>query len=562
MKRCQSCGRLIELLEDFAGLDQSSNYCCSCADDSGKIKSFEEVLDNLTQRIAKTDGFDESASRNAALQILGRQPAWEPRFRKEEGMKTNKRRVTIISVTAILVLVAGSATWLFASNYYENKMWSREIHIAKYDNPFSNISKTESNGYEITEFRCKGDQELTNLENGILQFQSYEDAAYIENNKKFINMDDIRYSSYVYNIESRKGMDLGSIGTWDDEKLTNNLVSMVDGKLATIGWTSSFNVEDEEQHASELLQDTGPVNIGAGLSHKVKFDLAGKRFLQDNISDGEVICRFGQKTIETYPGMTNRYGFDHYLFIIEEVMWSPVIRRKINLGNRYAHLNGIKNNIAVLDCQNATGDPEEKSFLVVNLENNETLFIPANYCSFKLMIDKNRFIFTNPKSELYMFDVSSKTQHLIGKIENNMNVLGFSQSGTDIDVVLSIRDKHGYNKSFWKINSKLGKPLKIYDGKYMSYVGISGMNIIWYTFDEDMKYTENAEVVARQEKAKSKGRIVKTDIGTGSTENIITDTNLTINVKCDGSYLAWVRNVGPLGNQWQNICFTKLSETK
>ena len=167
MKRCQSCGKLIELLEDFAGLDQSSIYCPSCADDFGKLRSFEEVLENLTQRIAKTDGFDESASQNAALQILGRQPAWEPKFRKEEGMKTNKRRLLLVFVATVFTIAAGGVTWWLTKNFYgRSDLDYYKLHLANYDDPFKDISVVETDGFKISEFRCKGDQELTKLEDG------------------------------------------------------------------------------------------------------------------------------------------------------------------------------------------------------------------------------------------------------------------------------------------------------------------------------------------------------------------------------------------------------------
>ncbi len=180
MKRCQSCGRLIELLEDFAGLDQSGNYCSSCADDSGKIKPFEEVLDNLTQRIAKTDGFDESASRNAALQILGRQPAWEPRFRKEEGMKINKLRWKIVAIAASVALVtAGVTIWLTHSGTGSDNAIYLGYTVSKGENPFDKTNMRQVENYEVTRFATKGDQIPLSVENGIIKVKSLEDFGSI-----------------------------------------------------------------------------------------------------------------------------------------------------------------------------------------------------------------------------------------------------------------------------------------------------------------------------------------------------------------------------------------------
>ncbi|MBP7732947.1 MAG: hypothetical protein KA140_04180 [Caldisericia bacterium] len=180
MKRCQSCGRLIELLEDFAGLDQSSIYCPSCADDRGKLRSFEEVLENLTQRIAKTDGFDESASRNAALQILGRQPAWEPKFKREEKVKKNQLRLRIIAITVVVSLVtAGVTIWLTNTNNTPDNSVYLGYSVSKGENPFEKTTTWQTANYKVTRFAAKGDQIPTAIDKGVIKVKSLEDFGSI-----------------------------------------------------------------------------------------------------------------------------------------------------------------------------------------------------------------------------------------------------------------------------------------------------------------------------------------------------------------------------------------------
>jgi len=191
MKRCQSCGKLIELLEDFAGLDQSSNYCSSCADDSGKIKSFEEVLDNLTQRIAKTDGFDESASRNAALQILGRQPAWEPRFKREENVKKTNLYVVVTSIAVVVAIVASVVTFA-ASKKTINAGDKLELGfiLSNGADPFAKVTQRNVGSITVNEFQCKGDQVTSSVKDGLITIRSMEDIGSVYNLGK--NVDNIR----------------------------------------------------------------------------------------------------------------------------------------------------------------------------------------------------------------------------------------------------------------------------------------------------------------------------------------------------------------------------------
>ncbi|NTU61749.1 MAG: hypothetical protein HGA95_05465, partial [Caldiserica bacterium] len=236
MKRCQSCGRLIELLEDLAGLDQSSNYCSSCADGCGKLMSFEEVLENLTQRIAKTDGFDESASRNAALQILGRQPAWEPKFIREEKVKKNKRSMIVVLVTITLVFMTTFITILVTNS--QKNFWEQQFdrYSSSYQNPLENMVSYVSNGLEITEFKCKGNQNIEQLHNGILQFYSLEALIRSNKNNKLTIPDK---SNYIYNIKTRKAMKIGRYNSYSKKETNDQIMEIrkvIGDNLSELTW--------------------------------------------------------------------------------------------------------------------------------------------------------------------------------------------------------------------------------------------------------------------------------------------------------------------------------------
>jgi hypothetical protein len=258
MKRCQSCGRLIELLEDFAGLDQSGIYCSLCADDTGKLKSFEEVLDNLTHRIAKTDGFDESATRNAALQILGRQPAWEPKFKREEKVKTNKRRTILVLTTIALVIITSIITVLVTNT--QKDFWEQQFdkYSSSFQNPFDNINSFVSNGFEITEFKCKGNQKIEQLQNGILQFSSLESLVRSNINNQLIIPNK---SNYIYNIKTGKSMKIGEYNSYSQKETSDQIMEIrkvIGDNLSELTWYEPCITFDGVYKQDEVKKITLP----------------------------------------------------------------------------------------------------------------------------------------------------------------------------------------------------------------------------------------------------------------------------------------------------------------
>lgn len=75
MKRCQSCGMIIELIEDFPNLDTEGRYCARCANERGELKDFDDVLTSVSEYMSETNGFSYEVARDVALQILKHQPA-------------------------------------------------------------------------------------------------------------------------------------------------------------------------------------------------------------------------------------------------------------------------------------------------------------------------------------------------------------------------------------------------------------------------------------------------------------------------------------------------------
>jgi hypothetical protein len=65
--------------EEFAMGDVTKEYCVHCARPDGSMQSYEEKLTSLTAFIMKTQGFEESAAKASAKDMMAGLPAWRGR---------------------------------------------------------------------------------------------------------------------------------------------------------------------------------------------------------------------------------------------------------------------------------------------------------------------------------------------------------------------------------------------------------------------------------------------------------------------------------------------------
>ena len=75
-KACIACGMTMEKPEDYAMEDESKDYCVYCARPDGSMQSYNEKLESMTGFIVKTQGFDETAAKDAAKKMMAKLPAW------------------------------------------------------------------------------------------------------------------------------------------------------------------------------------------------------------------------------------------------------------------------------------------------------------------------------------------------------------------------------------------------------------------------------------------------------------------------------------------------------
>ena len=79
---CISCGMIFHSSDDFPMGDTSRKYCKYCAHEDGRIKSFDEVLDTVTDLIQKKQGLKSEVARTAAFVVLSKNPAWKEYIKK------------------------------------------------------------------------------------------------------------------------------------------------------------------------------------------------------------------------------------------------------------------------------------------------------------------------------------------------------------------------------------------------------------------------------------------------------------------------------------------------
>lgn len=79
MKTCIACGMPMQKPEEFAGGDESKDYCVYCARPDGSMQNYEEKLEGMTDFIIRTQGFDREAAKTAAQGMMANLPAWKGR---------------------------------------------------------------------------------------------------------------------------------------------------------------------------------------------------------------------------------------------------------------------------------------------------------------------------------------------------------------------------------------------------------------------------------------------------------------------------------------------------
>ncbi len=181
--KCQSCGRT-----------SSQTYCNECIDQEGKLKSFEEVTENLTSYYVETQGFDREVAKSIAIGVLSHQPAWEAKLERIEKGKDMRMKTFLIATAAVFTVVGAGIAWWFGTRTKADDTIRFQNFSKLPQAPFANIVKSKVDQFEVSEMMCPADQRLVELDGDYLTMKSLEGSVYSPD-----------YQLYTYNLKSNTG---------------------------------------------------------------------------------------------------------------------------------------------------------------------------------------------------------------------------------------------------------------------------------------------------------------------------------------------------------------------
>ncbi|MBP7733021.1 MAG: AraC family transcriptional regulator [Caldisericia bacterium] len=80
---CKSCGRIMTKPEDYSGGNLENQYCSSCTNADGSMKSLDEITLHIANQLIMSQGIDREAATKAARSILSVQPQWRKQTQKK-----------------------------------------------------------------------------------------------------------------------------------------------------------------------------------------------------------------------------------------------------------------------------------------------------------------------------------------------------------------------------------------------------------------------------------------------------------------------------------------------
>ena len=75
-KFCESCGMPMRAQHDFGGGRPDNLYCVHCTDETGRLKSYTEVLASMQAFSLRMLGISEAEALKTAQEGMAKMPAW------------------------------------------------------------------------------------------------------------------------------------------------------------------------------------------------------------------------------------------------------------------------------------------------------------------------------------------------------------------------------------------------------------------------------------------------------------------------------------------------------
>ncbi len=79
VKKCLSCGMPMTKPDEFGGGNPANMYCVHCSKPDGSPKSYDEVLEGMTNFMMMSQNMDRETARRAAREHMSKMPAWSGR---------------------------------------------------------------------------------------------------------------------------------------------------------------------------------------------------------------------------------------------------------------------------------------------------------------------------------------------------------------------------------------------------------------------------------------------------------------------------------------------------
>jgi hypothetical protein len=76
-KYCQACGMPLNSKEDFAGGDESAEFCVHCVNADGRVKSCDEIFEGGVEFFVSQIGGDRSMAEKITRKNMKKQPYWQ-----------------------------------------------------------------------------------------------------------------------------------------------------------------------------------------------------------------------------------------------------------------------------------------------------------------------------------------------------------------------------------------------------------------------------------------------------------------------------------------------------
>ena len=529
--KCQSCGR-----------QSQTKYCGDCTNENGDLKSFEEIVDNLSNYFVETQGFDPEAAKSAAIGVMSRQPAWEQKIERSQRGKEMRTKLFLIVTAAVFTVVgAGVAYWFGTKTKADYSI--RFLNFSKLPQaPFENISKTKVDQFDVYEMMCPADQKLVELDGDYLTIKSLEGSEFSPDNQL-----------YTYNMKSKTGY------KFVPESLATRTQHISKG---------SGLIFEKAVGGEKVVWQYNPYNgtLKSIPGYLFPYYVNSKKYtLVLNPFSGNIINkRTGESKIINEDVSSNFAASDKY-YVYGDLNKSIVILQGFDGKKR---IFTIQNKQSMLDwfiCNNryaVSAMPHE--FINENYKSNVVAETPINVYDYETGTQKNIFMGSSFDNFVFINKADTPEETVICWIEARLNKGSTKEKPKYIQ---EPTEGMVWGSSEWRAMDlyyvRMSNPDKIYkvpvpqglEKKSLFPIAVTSNYIVW---DAYRHFWRNASNTGWTRGTVSKWGLWVYDIKRNV--NIQLEKSGCDNVAVDGETIAWDKYTGDKNDQYYNVKFAYIEK--